>query len=90
LTSDPDIILRAHEQGLVDDITASDAIGFDGKKIIPQAKKDQTEKLEMTLKAQAAGVEAARGGPLKDSSGSDEKDGKPKRGKGKNIKKGDA
>ena len=87
LVVDPDIIFQAHEQGLSDDKTASEAIGFDPT-IVEQAKKDRAERIKLTLEAQG-GVEngaAARGTPEFATAGktsSEEKEGKPKRGEAK-------
>lgn len=47
-------IIQAHSAGLVDDITASDALGFDGEDVVPQARKDKAERATITLLAQTA------------------------------------
>jgi hypothetical protein len=96
LTTDPDLILEAHEAGLVDDVTASNALGFDGEKIIEQAKKDRVERMKMTLEMQmeasankaAMGDGAARGVPeLGGKTSKEEKEGKDVRGEGKAVNK---
>jgi len=51
-TSDPDIIMRAHEGGLVGGETASIALGFDGEEW-PKAKQDHIERIEAIAEAQA-------------------------------------
>lgn len=47
-------IIQAHTAGLVSDETASDAVGFDGKKEVDQARKDKAERATITLMAQTA------------------------------------
>jgi len=54
-TSDPEVIRLAKEEGLASDITLSNALGFDGEKEIPQAKKDHAERVKVLAEAQAAG-----------------------------------
>jgi hypothetical protein len=51
-TSDPDIIIRAHEGGLVGGETASTALGFDEKEW-DKAKQDHIERIEAIAEAQA-------------------------------------
>jgi hypothetical protein len=51
-TSDPDIIIRAHESGLVGGGTASTALGFD-KQEWEKAKQDHIERIEAIAEAQA-------------------------------------
>jgi len=51
-TSDPDIIIRAHEGGLVGGATASRAIGFD-KNEWGKAKEDHIERVQAIADAQA-------------------------------------
>lgn len=83
LTADPDVILRSQEAGLVDDVTASNALGFKGDEVVPQAKKDRAERIALTMEAQGGEGGAARGTPEFDNgsaSSSDEKKGKPTRG----------
>ena len=62
-TSDPEVIRLAKEQMLASDVTLSDALGFDGKQEIEQAKKDHEERIERIQKAQtdANGDPGARG-----------------------------
>ena len=86
LTSDPNMILSAHKEGLVDDITASTAIGFDGQKVVPKAKEDRAERIKLTMEAQGGpeNASSSRGAPEFDKGQDDssaEKDGKAKRGK---------
>jgi hypothetical protein len=52
-TSDPEIIIRAHESGLVGGETASTALGFD-KQEWGKAKQDHIERIEAIAKAQAS------------------------------------
>jgi len=87
ILSDPQVTMQAHKAGLVDDITASEALGYDAEKVVEQAKKDRAERLAATIIAQtpgggsgAAGASltnpASRGVPEADSdpnSGSQEK-----------------
>jgi hypothetical protein len=63
LSSDPDLIKIASELGMVDAVTGSDALGFDGAKVVPIAKKEHTERLAEIAKSQATG--AQRGVPDK-------------------------
>lgn len=51
-TSDPDIIMRAHEGGLVGGETASTALGFDEEEW-DKAKKDHLERVKAIAEAQA-------------------------------------
>lgn len=67
LTSDPDTIAMAMEQGLCDEATGSEALGF-APGIIEQARKDHAARAERLIKAQASaggGMDdpAARGVP---------------------------
>ena len=78
ILSDPQVTMQAHKAGLVDDITASEALGYDAKKVVEQAKKDRAERLAATIIAQtpgggsgAAGNLAARGVPEADKTGND-------------------
>lgn len=89
LTSDPDVILSSQAAGLVDDITASKAIGFNGEDTVKQAKKDRAERVALTVIAQGEASQA-RGAIEFDNgeaSSSEEKDGKTKRGEGSKINK---
>jgi hypothetical protein len=52
ILSDPQTILQYHKAGLVDDITASEAGGFDAEKVVPIARKDRAARIEQTLAAQ--------------------------------------
>lgn len=67
LTSDPDTIIQAHVEGLVDTQTGSEALGFDPK-VAPKAQAEEKQRAADLIKAQsAAGVglknPAARGEP---------------------------
>jgi hypothetical protein len=57
----PDDLFKAQEQGLVDKVTASDALGFDGAKVIPIATKEHAEHLAEIQKAQSTGFNTNRG-----------------------------
>jgi hypothetical protein len=63
-TSDPEVIMKAHEEGLVGGQTASEALGFNEDEW-PKAQKDHIERIEAISKAQTppepAGGMAARG-----------------------------
>jgi len=81
----PADIVAAHEEGLVDDVTAAVGLGFD-KSVIEQAKKDRAEKIALTLEAQGGAQNrgASAGAPeFGGASSSQEKDGLPKRGAAK-------
>lgn len=45
-------VIQAHKAGLVDDVTASDALGYDGETVIKQAREDKAERATITLLAQ--------------------------------------
>jgi hypothetical protein len=55
ILSDPQVTMQAHKAGLVDDITASEALGYDAEKVVEQAKKDRAERLAATIIAQTPG-----------------------------------
>lgn len=55
ILSDPQVTMSAHKAGLVDDVTASEALGYDAKKVVEQAKKDRAERLAATIIAQTPG-----------------------------------
>jgi hypothetical protein len=59
ISGDPELIKTASELGMVDAETGSNALGFDGKKVVPIAKKEHTERLAEIAKSQASA--AARG-----------------------------
>lgn len=67
LSSDPELIRVASELGMVDQVTGSDALGFDGKRVVPIAQAEHTKRLAEIAASQATG--AARGvgdqGPIK-------------------------
>jgi hypothetical protein len=60
-TSDPEIIIRAHEAGLVGEQTASMAIGFDDDEYL-QAREDHLARAKAIVEAQQAGVIAGQQG----------------------------
>lgn len=66
-SSDPNLIKIAGDLGMVDAVTGSDALGFDGKKVVPIAQAEHTKRLAEIAASQATG--AARGvddqGPTK-------------------------
>lgn len=62
-TSDRETLKVAVEAGLVDAETASNAMGFNGPKVVPQAQKEHAERLKVINEAQAAANPAARGVP---------------------------
>ena len=55
-TSDPDIIMRSNEGGLVGDQTASEALGF-GKQEYLKAREDHAARAQRILAAQSSGQE---------------------------------
>lgn len=63
ITSDPEVIRTASELGMCDAVTGSNALGFDGAKVVPTAQKEHAERLAIIAKSQADG--AARGVPDK-------------------------
>jgi len=97
-TSDPEIITIDIENGLVSNELASKARGYpEGES--EKAQKDRVERIKATAEAQGAGEvdgglknPGARGVPdlaAEPNQGSAEKDGKPQRGEGKSLSKGD-
>lgn len=93
VSSDPNIVLSAQKSGLLDDISAADALGFDGKKTVPLAKQDRAERIRLTQEAQGGlgNASPARGATEFDKgqpTSADEKDGKAKRGKADNTNLG--
>lgn len=72
ITGDPEVIKIAGEGGYVDAETASNALGFNGKKVVPIAQKEHAERLALIAKSQADG--AARGVPDKAGKQTDAKD----------------
>lgn len=73
-TSDRETITAAVEAGLCDAVTGSNALGFNGEKVVPLAQKEHAERLKRINDAQAANNPAARGVP--DASGGGVKDAK--------------
>jgi hypothetical protein len=69
VTSDPATLKIALEAGCVDAVTASNAFGFDGEKVVPLAQAEHAERLKRINEAQAAGNPAARGNPDGDPKG---------------------
>lgn len=88
LTSDPDQIIADLENGLVSAMTASEARGYDAAKEVPKAKKEHAERLALIAESQGGmeNASAARGvDDVDGKTGSDEKIGKPKRGKADKV-----
>lgn len=90
ISSDPDAIQKDLTGGLVDLVTASNARGYDGKKVVELAKEEHAERLariqesqiavaEATGKAKGDGNPAARGNP--DASGNPKADAKEEKEK---------
>lgn len=89
LVTDPNILLSSHKSGLVSDVTASTAIGFDGEKEIPIANEERIERASRIVAAQGGNASPDRGVPEMDKGvPSTEKDGKQKRGKEDNSDMG--
>ncbi len=63
ITSDPATIKIASDLGMVDAITGSNALGFNGEKVVPLAKEEHTTRLAEIAKAQSVPNPAARGIP---------------------------
>lgn len=61
ISSDPKLIQIASELGMVDATTGSDALGFDGEKVVPTAQKEHANRLALIAASQSQG--AARGVP---------------------------
>jgi hypothetical protein len=61
-TSDPDIIIRSNEAGLVGDETASEALGF-GPEEFKKAREDHAKRVGRLLAAQSSGQEVAGENP---------------------------
>jgi hypothetical protein len=93
-TSDPDIIMRSKEAGLVGDKVASEALGFGSEEYL-QAREDHATRLAAILasqtKASDAGASDAGARGVSDLGDKDEskqeKVDKPKRGEGKSLDK---
>lgn len=91
-TSDPDIIEKDFQNGLVSTATASEARGYDPKEV-EEAKKDHADKLALIAKAQTppgGPAGSARGIPdngAAPAASKAEKEGKPQRGPGTKIDK---
>jgi hypothetical protein len=61
ISSDPDLIKTASELGMVDAVTGSNALGFNGDKVVPKAQEEHAKRLALIAESQAKG--AARGNP---------------------------
>lgn len=90
VSSNPNIILSAQKAGLLDDITAADALGFDGEKVVPLAKKDRAERIRLAQEAQGGleNASPARGMPEMDKgqrTSNQEKQDKQQRGQQDNA-----
>jgi hypothetical protein len=59
-TSDPDIIIRSNEAGLVGDETASEALGF-GPEEFKKAREDHAARVQRLLKSQSSGEGGGEG-----------------------------
>lgn len=55
ILSDPQVTLQAQKAGLCSDVTASEALGYDGEDEVKQAKEDRAERLAATIIAQTPG-----------------------------------
>lgn len=73
ITSDAKEIQLDVESGLVSKETASNARGYDGKKEVPIAEKEYTDRMAQIAKSQATGLGAARGVGQKDGTAKIEK-----------------
>jgi hypothetical protein len=75
ISSDPELIKIASQLGMLDAVTGSNALGFDGAKVVPKAQEEHAKRLALIAQSQASG--AARGNPdastNQDSSAKDEK-----------------
>lgn len=78
VSSDPLLIQTASELGMVDAKTGSDALGFNGEKVVPLAQKEHADRLAEIAKSQAGPPGNARGNP----------DGGPIKGKDAQTKAG--
>jgi len=61
ISSDPTLIQTASELGMVDAVTGSNALGFNGEKVVPKAQEEHAKRLALIAESQASG--AARGNP---------------------------
>lgn len=55
ILTDPQVTMQAHKAGLVSDVTASEALGYDGETEVEQAKEDRADRLQATIIAQTPG-----------------------------------
>jgi hypothetical protein len=76
LTSDPEIIKIASELGMVDAVTGSNALGFNGEKVVPKAQEEHAKRLALIAESQSAARGNPDGAPIqgKDASAKGEKD----------------
>lgn len=63
ISADPELIRTAAELGMVDAVTGSNALGFNGEEVVPQAQKEHAERLARISAAQSKPESAARGNP---------------------------
>jgi hypothetical protein len=61
ILTDPVHTMEAHKNGLVDDKTASEALGYDSDKVVEQARKDRADRIAATLAAQTPKGEGNQG-----------------------------
>lgn len=61
ISSDPELIKIASELGMCDAVTGSNAMGFNGEKVVPKAQEEHAKRLAIIAESQAKG--AARGDP---------------------------
>lgn len=55
ITSDPKTIQIASELGMVDAVTGSNALGFNGEKVVPKAQEEHAKRLAVIAESQATG-----------------------------------
>lgn len=65
ISSDPELIKVASELGMVDATTGSNALGFEGEKVVPKAQEEHAKRLKEISDAQSKENPAARGVPDK-------------------------
>ena len=80
MTSDPRIIIESQAAGLIQKVTASDALGFDGEAEIPKANEEHAEMLARVINAQGEASSARGANEFGGKNSSEEKQGKQKRG----------
>lgn len=62
-------VIQAHSAGLVDDVTASNALGYNGKQVIEQAREDKAKRAAITLLAQTKVAEGSGQAAIAQSAG---------------------